>query len=183
MRVAAAIVVLTAPVWGAACGNAVPVPKKNEPVAAGPCPKGTEFVRAREFIGPPPAGFEVVPGDRKALRSFAVQFKEAFEDQWRGYDAQVLVRRDEMNGTAVLIINAHEETEAQDKFLEGAMAAERETGSKGEPIRIAGKDGRMQRAPDGAYIGMAPAGTCSVVVLAADTEKILRDGAAALPSQ
>jgi hypothetical protein len=173
-------IVLTVPFWGVACGGVVPVPKKL-PASNGPCPKGTDFVYALDVIGPTPPGFEVMPGDKEALKTFVDQFRVGFGKMWRGYDAKVLVRRNKLNGTAVIVINAHEKTGGPDGFLAGAMAAEREKGVAGDPIDVAGQGGRMQRTQDGAFIAVAPAGTCSVVVLVADTEKRLRSGASALP--
>lgn len=173
-----AAIVLTAPFWGVACGGDT---TPADPGPAGACPKGTDFVRARDVIGPTPAGFEVLAGDRQALGSIAAQFRRAYGATWRGYDAKVLARRNAVNGTAVIVINSHEKTGGGDDFLQGARAAESAAGAEGEPIRVGGKEGRMQRTRDGAFAALAPAGTCAVVMLIADTEELVRSAATELP--
>jgi hypothetical protein len=169
-------IVLIASVVGAGCGG-VRVPKHSGPA---PCPEGTKFVLAVDLIGSPPPGFEVVAGDPEALKTFVAQFRRGYGDTWRGYDAKVLVRRNKVNGTAVVVLNADAKTPDNDDFVESAIAAEEAAGTEGEPIVIGGKQGRLRQGPDGAYIAVAPAGTCSMVVLAADKEKVIRRGAAAI---
>ena len=154
----------------------MPVPKtEKDPAAKGPCPEGTALVRARDVIGPTPAGFEVLPGDKQRLASVAAQFREGFGDKWRGYDAKVLVRRDAANGAAVVVVNLHEKVGSDEEYRESAMAAERASGAEGRPIQIAGREGRLRTAPDGAFVATAPAGTCALVAVMADTGKLLLD--------
>jgi hypothetical protein len=175
-----AIVVAVA-LSGLACGGDGAERSATNPAAPTPCPEGTEPVRARDIIGRAPTGYQVVPGDRKAIKAFADQFRQEFGERWRGYDAKVLARRDAVNGTAVVVLNADEETRGSD-FLRGAKAAEQASGAKGEDIRVGDEKGRLQQATDGAYIAMAPAGPCAFVLLVADSEALVRRTAALVRS-
>src|SRR5829696_3910295 len=75
------------------------------------CPEGTPFVRARDIVGRPvPAGYELVSGDTQVLRTFATQFRQRIGEAWRGYDARVLVRKGKIDGAAVVVINAKDQT-------------------------------------------------------------------------
>jgi hypothetical protein len=145
------------------------------------CPEGTELVRARDVIGPTPRGFEVVRGDRKAIDSFVGQLRRQMGAIWRGYDARVLVRSDAQNGAAVIVVNAHERR--VDEVVAGAKDAPAGQDLRRGPIEIAGEEGWMQQAVDGAFIAMAPAGDCALLLLVSDTEARLRDAAAQLPSR
>jgi hypothetical protein len=149
----------------------------------GPCPKGTAFVRARDVIGPAPAGFKVVAGDRRRLAAIAADFEKASGDAWRGYDAKVLARRNAANGTAVMVVNSHEATGSREDFLKGVKAAQEAAGTPAEPIQVAGGEASMQRTPDGAYLAAAPAGTCAVMFLMADTKTLVRRAASLLPAR
>ena len=150
---------------------------------AGPCPEGTEFLRARDVIGQAPPGYAIVSGDRQALDGFVAQFRKPLGARWRGYDAKVLARRGADNGTAVIVINTHERSGGSDDILRGAEASKRDRGTDYERLRVGGEVGPLSQAPDGAYIAAASAGTCSLVVLVADTEKLVRTAAALLPAR
>jgi hypothetical protein len=160
------------------CGAA----DRVEPLDLRGCPSGKDIVRAKEVIGTPPQGYEVVPGDKKRLKQIAEQFKAAIGDSWRGYDARVLVRRKRINGAAVLVINGDDKTSGNNELINGAERGAEETGQTAEPIVIGGQEGRMVRAPDGAYIAMAPTARCAMVILIADTAPLVRDAAAKIPT-
>lgn len=148
---------------------------------AGPCPEGTDPVRARDVIGEAPQGYEILSGDQKAIATFVKQFRRPFGAAWRGYDAKVLARRGTDNGTAVIVINSNERSGGSDDVLAGAEAAKRDRGTDYERIRIGGEEGPLSEAPDGAFIAVAPTGTCALVVLVADSEKLVRTVASLLP--
>ena len=176
-------IVLTVPFWGAACGAVVPVPKVDHPFSDGRCPKGTEFVRARDVIGPTPPGFIVVGGDTEVLKNFAMKYRDDFGTAWRGYDAQILVPRDEALGVVVVVFNAHERTRGPNGVIAGALWMEESGPADGRPITLAGQPGRLLEARDGAFIAMAPAGECSMLTLVATTEELLLRGVKVLPSR
>jgi hypothetical protein len=163
---------------GVGCGPA----DRVEPLDLRGCPSGKDVVTATDVIGTPPAGYEVVPGDKQRLKQIADQFKATIADSWRGYDARVLVRRKRLNGTAVLVINSDDRTTGNDELIKGAERGAEQTGQTAEPLDIAGQEGRMVRAPDGAYIAMAPAARCAIVILIADTAPRVRDAAAKIPA-
>jgi hypothetical protein len=172
-------ILVAAALCGAGCGSPTRGIAPSKPAA---CPDGVGPLEARDLIGrPPPAGYEVVPGDRKALKEFAMQFRPSLGDAWRGYDAAVLVRRDKMNGAAVVVLNAGERTGGNEELIRGMEAGARERGADTEPIQIAGQEGRMVRAPDGAYLAMAPTGECAAVVVVADRATLVRDAASVIP--
>jgi hypothetical protein len=154
-----------------------------DPTPAGPCPEGTEPVRARDVIGPTPSGYQVVRGDRAALDAIAQQLEAGFGERWRGYDARVIARGNAANGTAVIVVNVNEQTRDPEDFLQGVRAAEQDNDTRGEDIRIGDLDGRVVRARDGASVAIAPAGACALVMLIADTEALLRDAAGVLRPQ
>jgi hypothetical protein len=163
---------------GLGCGAA----DRVEPLDLRGCPSGQDIVKANDVIGPPPAGYEVVRGDKQRLKQIADQFKATVGDSWRGYDARVLVRRKRLNGTAVIVLNSDDRTTGNDELIKGAERGAEQAGQTAERLDIAGQEGRMVRAPDGAYIAMAPAARCAVVVLIADTAPRVRDAAATIPA-
>jgi hypothetical protein len=158
-------------------GDDKPSGFKGTSEASRPCPEGTGFVRARDMIGTPPKGYRVAKGDQPLLKTIADQFGKGLGTSARGHDARVLVKRDAVNGTAVIVVNASEQTGDSKNLIAGAQAAEKNTGVDGELMKIAGKDGYIVQAVDGGYIAMAPAGACSIVVLVADTEELVRSAA------
>ena len=172
MRRIATIAVTALLVVGCGGGNAGRAKSSAAPTPGPACPEGTEFVRARDVIGPTPAGFEVVPGARGRLEAAADVLRRGLGERWRGYDAKVLARPRAANGTAVVVINSHER--GGDDFMRGFLAAERDAGKQGEPIQVAGEEGRLHRAADGAYIAIAPAGECALVLLVATQEQLVR---------
>jgi hypothetical protein len=171
------LMVLAAALGGPGCGAA----DRVEPLDLRGCPSGKDIVTAKDVIGPPPDGYEVVPGDKRRLKQIADQFKATLGNSWRGYDARVLVRRKRLNGTAVMVINGDDKTSGNDELIKGAERGAEESGQTAERLDIAGQEGRMVRAPDGAYIAMAPNARCAVVILIADTAPRLRDAAAKIP--
>lgn len=93
---------------------------------------------------------------------------------------KVLARPRAERGTVVLVVNANERI---DDTTRGSLAAERDAGVHGEPIEIAGEPGRLNVTADGAYLGVAAAGECAMVMLVADEEQVLRGAASAMGSQ
>src|SRR4051812_33956129 len=171
-------VVVAASLLGLGCG----APKPSSFVAK--CPSGKDIVHATDVIGrPPPKGYVVDPGDKQRLGQIAAQFKSTLGDSWRGYDARVLVRPQRANGTAVLVINSDDDTSDGSELIRGAEEGARKAGQQAEPVTIAGQEGRMLQASDGAYIAMAPTGKCAVVLLLADRAELVRDAAHAIPAQ
>jgi hypothetical protein len=104
-------------------------------------------------------------------------------DSWRGYDAKVLVRKGELDGAAVIVINSDDKTISREADLaRGFETGAEKRGVTAEKIAIGGHEGRMVPTTDGAYLAMAPAGLCAVVVLVADTEPLLRQTASVIPA-
>lgn len=95
----------------------------------------------------------------------------------------MLGRRGADNGTAVMVVNTHERSGGSDDVLSGAEAVKRDRGTDYERIRVGGRVGPLSQAPDGAFVAIAPAGTCSQVFLVADTKKLVRTAAALLPAR
>ena len=148
-----------------------------------PCPEGTEFLRARDIVGqPPPSGYQLVRGDKTALRTFADQFRDPIGEAWRGYDARVLVRPNKVNGTAVVVINVKTmDADGGKGLIRGLESAGDERGVETQPITIAGQEGRLIPAIDGGYIAMAPASKCAFVALVADRKPLVTDAASVIP--
>jgi hypothetical protein len=170
-------VVAAACLGGLGCGAA----DRVEPLDLRGCPSGNDIVTAEDIIGTTPPGYEVVRGDKRRLKQIADQFKATIGDSWRGYDARVLVRRERLNGTAVLVINSDDRTTGNSELIKGAERGAEQTGQTAERLDIAGQEGRMVHTPDGGYIAMAPAARCAVVILIADTAPRVRDAAAKIP--
>jgi hypothetical protein len=163
-------------VCGLGCGHVEPLDVRG-------CPSGDDIVHATDVIGrPPPKGYDIDPGDKQALKAVADQFKTRIGESWRGYDARVLVRHKEVNGTAVLVINSDDKTGGSE-LIRGAEKGAEEAGQTAEKLTIAGKEGRMVQSSDGAYIAMAPTGRCAVVMLIADRAELVRGTAGAIPAQ
>jgi hypothetical protein len=141
-----------------------------------------DALRARDLIGSPPQGFEVVRGDRKAIDAYVGQYRKFLRDRWRGYDARIVVRRGAESGVAVIVMNSSEDVGPASEILGGAEEAERDAGRDAgvQPIDVAGEEGVFAEAPDGAFIAVARAGSCAVVVLTADSAPILREVASML---
>jgi hypothetical protein len=169
-----AAIAVAAALSGLACGGDDEPQGSAESVA---CPQGTPAVSARDVIGPPPSGFQIAAGDKQALKAFVDQVRPQVGHRWKGYDAKVLVRRGKANGAAVIVINTNEKTGSSENFLESAKRAEERTGTPGEDITIGDQPGRLRQAADGGSVATALAGPCSVVMLVADTEPLLRDAA------
>jgi len=153
------------------------------PTPAGPCPEGTRFLRARDVIGQAPPGYQIFSSDRQALAGFVAQYRKLLGTRWRGFGAKVLARRGADTGTAVIVINTRERSGGSEAMLSGAEAAKRDRGTDYERLRVGGRVGPLTQARDGAFVAIAPAGTCSQVVLVADTEKLVRTAAALLPAR
>jgi hypothetical protein len=170
--------VLGASLGALGCGAA----DRVEPLDLRGCPSGNDIVRATDVIGTPPPGYEVVPGDKQRLKQVADQFKATVGESWRGYDARVLVRRKRANGAAVIVINSDDKTTGDSDLIKGAERGAERTGQTAEPVDIGGQEGRMVRAPDGAFIAMAPTARCAIVIVIADTAPLARDAAAKIPA-
>jgi hypothetical protein len=155
-----------------------------EPLDVRSCPSGKDLVTAADVIGkPPPKGYVVDPGRKKVLRAVAEQFKPGMGDSWRGYDAKVLVRKGRVDGAAVIVINSDDKTiSREDDLARGFETGAEKRGVEVEKLVIGGHEGRMVPTTDGAYLAMAPAGVCAVVVLVADTAPLLREAASAIPA-
>jgi hypothetical protein len=172
-------VVVAASLCGLGCGAGGRV----EPLDLRGCPSGKDIVRATDVIGkPPPKGYVIDPGDKQRLKQIADQFKTTVGDSWRGYDARVLVRRKQVNGTAVIVINSDDKTTGRNDLIRGAEAGAKQAGQEAKPVTIAGQEGRILQTSDGAYIAMAPTDRCAVVLLLADREQLIRDAANVIPT-
>jgi hypothetical protein len=171
------LVVVGLSMCGLGCGQVQPLDVRG-------CPSGKDVVHATDVIGqPPPEGYDIDPGDKRALKAVADQFKTELGDTWRGYDARVLVRHEQVNGTAVMVLNSSEKIGDGGELIRGAENGAKEAGQTAERVTIAGHEGRMVPTSDGAYIAMAPSGRCAVVMLIADRPELVRDTADALPAQ
>jgi hypothetical protein len=93
-----------------------------------------------------------------------------------------VVRRGAQSGVAVIVINSSEDVGPASEILAGAEEAEREAGRDAsvQPIDVAGEKGAFAKAPDGAFIAVARAGSCALVVLTADSAPVLREVASLL---
>jgi hypothetical protein len=172
-------IVLTVAVSGIGCGARDAVSSKPTPVPR--CPEGTPFVKARDIVGRPvPSGFELLPADPKVMKPFANQFKARIGEAWRGYDARVLVHEGKVVGTAVVVINAKDRT-GGDSLVAGIERGADDRGIETDEISIAGRDGRLVQALDGAYIASAPARECAIVFLVADRKPLITEAASVIP--
>jgi hypothetical protein len=142
------------------------------------CPEGTPSVTARDVIGSTPKGYVVVEGDPVALGRVAERMKQLMGAAYRDHDAGVLARRGARRGTAVMVFNATERVPPAEVLLEQQQAAEERSGVPGETIPVGSADGRLHQGPDGSWNAVAPAGPCSLVMLASDRRPLLRDAAA-----
>jgi len=181
MRRPLALVLVAVSVSGIGCGARDAVSAKPTPVPA--CPDGTPFVRARDIVGKPvPAGFDLLFADKKAMDPFANQFRTRIGKAWRGYDARVLAHEGKVWGAAVVVINAHDQTGGDD-LVAGVERAASDRDVNAEEISIAGREGRLVQAIDGAYIAMAPARECAVVMLVANKKELVTEAASVIPSE
>ena len=156
-----------------ACGD-------EEQQAAEPdrsCPEGTASLKARDVIGTTPKGYKVVEGDPVAIERVASQIKQTMGRAYVDHDARVLARRRALNGTAVMVFNANERIPPPEELLRQQEEAEEKAGTPAEPISVGSASGRLHQAPDGAYLAVAPAGTCAMVLLVSDREDLIRDAA------
>jgi hypothetical protein len=145
-----------------------------------PCPDSTAPLSAREVIGPTPPGYQVLLGDERAIDEYAGRLRKTIGDAFRSHDGMVPIERGSREGAVVLVINTYE-AGAEDAVA-GAKKAERRDRITGRPITIDGREGRLQEARDGSWVAMAPAGECSVVLLVALEEPLIRDAAAVIGS-
>jgi hypothetical protein len=166
----------------ALCGCGARDAAVKGPAPAKPCPEGTPPVRVQDVVGEPAKGWELWEGDKKELRKFAMGFREDIGDAWRGYRAAVLVRNAEDVGTAVVVLNANEETPGEE-LIAGMEFAAKDADRELKDITIAGREGRLVHAIDGSYVAMAPSHQCSIVVLVSLKEQDLRAANATLPEE
>ncbi|HEX5617775.1 MAG TPA: hypothetical protein VFX51_05120 [Solirubrobacteraceae bacterium] len=173
-------IVLAIAASGIGCGARDAVSAKPTPIPA--CPDGTPFVKARDIVGKPPSGFELLQPDPAAMEPFVNQFKTRIGKAWRGYDARVLVHSGEVNGAAVVVINAKDQT-GGNSLVAGFESAANERDVDIEKISIAGRDGRLVQAVDGGYLATAPARECAIVFLVADRKQLVTEAASVIPPE
>ena len=175
-------IVLAVAALGSGCGD-VRDAASSKPTPDPRCPEGTPFVKARDIVGrPAPSGFELVQGDSKVLDPFANQFKERIGEAWRGYDARVLVHKGKAMGAAVVVLNTKDRT-GGDSLVTGIERGADDRGVEAEKISIAGREGRIVEAVDGAYIASAPARECAIVFLVGDTKPLVTEAASVIPAE
>jgi hypothetical protein len=154
-----------------------------KPTPIPPCPDGTPFVKARDIVGKPvPSGFELLQPDPAGMKPFVNQFRTRIGEAWRGYDARVLVHEGKVVGTAVVVINAKDQT-GGNSLVAGIDRGADDRGVDAEMISIAGRDGRIVQAVDGAYIASAPARECAIVFLVADKKQLVTEAASVIPPE
>jgi hypothetical protein len=174
-------IVLMLALTGIGCGARDAASSKPTPVPK--CPEGTPFVKARDIIGTPvPDGFELLRADPAAMDPFANQFKSRIGAAWRGYDARVLVHKGKVVGAAVVVINAKDQT-GGNALVAGLERAASDRDVETEEISIAGRDGRLIQAIDGAYLATAPARECAIVFLVADKKQLVTEAASVIPPE
>jgi hypothetical protein len=164
----------------AGCGD-VARNDSDQAEAATECPPQIEPVEAADVIGHPPRGFEVTASDEKAIAEAIKPIRDALGDHLRAVDSRVLVRKGRMNGTAVIVLNADQQIGLGDDLIVGAEEGAREAGREIRQVSIAGADGRLLRAPDGAWYTLSGYGECSVLILIADNERPVRQTVEQLP--
>jgi hypothetical protein len=174
-------IVLAVAVSGIGCGARDAATSKPTPTPK--CPEGTAFVKAADIVGKPvPSGFELLQADPKAIDPFATQFKAPIGDAWRGYDARVLVHEGKVNGAAVVVLNTKDQTGGND-LIAGLERAADQRDVETEKLTIAGREGRLIQAVDGAYLATAPARECAVVFLVADKKPLVTEAASVIPPE
>jgi hypothetical protein len=141
------------------------------------CPEGTPSLKAHDVIGTTPKGYEVVKGDPTALERVASQMKQTMGPAFRDWDARVLAPRRAVMGTAVMVFNANERIPPPEELLRQQEEAEAKAELPAEAISVGGAAGRLHQGTDGAWVAVAPAGTCAMVLLASDRENLIRDAA------
>ena len=141
------------------------------------CPEGTPSLQARDVIGTTPDGYKIVKGDPAAIGQLAANVKQTMGPAFRDYDARVLARRRAPNGTAVIVFNAKEKIPPPDELLDQQEAAEQRADVTADTMSVGGADGRLYQSPDGAWVAVAPAGACAMVMLVSDREELIRDAA------
>jgi hypothetical protein len=175
------VLLLAVALAGIGCGARDAVVKKPTPVP--PCPEGTAFVKAGDIVGKPvPEGFELLQADPAVMKPFANQFKARIGKAWRGYDARVLVHEGKVVGAAVVVINAKDQT-GGNSLIAGVDSAASDRDVETEKLSIAGREGRLVQAIDGAYIATAPARECAVVMLVADKKQLITEAASVIPPE
>ena len=174
-------IVLAVAVSGIGCGARDAASSKPTPVP--PCPEGTPFVKARDIVGTPvPEGFELLQSDPKVMDPFANQFKARIGEAWRGYDARVLVHKGKVVGAAVVVINAKDQT-GGNSLVAGVERGAGDRDVETQEISIAGREGRLVQAIDGAYLATAPARECAIVFLVADKKQLVTEAASVIPPE
>jgi hypothetical protein len=148
------------------------------------CSSAGENLTVRDFAGRPKQGYELLEMDPERAELIAGQFRSGLRERFKGYDVRILAREGASAGTAVFVFNTTERAgpDAADNIARGAADSLQGTGRDQAPIDIGGQEGTLVEAADGAFIAISPAGRCSFAVLIADTERMLRDGAALIPS-
>ena len=129
------------------------------------------------MIGTTPHGYKVAKGDPAAIGQVAENVKRTMGPAFRDYDAHVLARSRELNGTAVIVFNAKERIPPPDELLDLQESAEEKAGVGADTITVGDADGRLYQASDGGWVAVAPAGTCALVLLVSEREALIRDAA------
>ena len=168
-----AAITITLALLAIGCGS----PERIARPQSAECPEGTPTLTAREVIGPVPRRYEVLPPERrKPIDQFVERLRrESGGEAFRSHDASVIYRRGQVEGTVVVVVNTSE-GRSQD-VVAGAKSAERDRGIEGERVDIDGREGRLQRATDGSFIALAPAGQCSFMVLVALKKPMVEEAA------
>ena len=164
-RVAAFLMIL----FAVGCGDGAREDAATDPSA---CPAGTEPLTVRDALGPVPRGYELVRGNRQRINAIAEEFREEIGDEvWRGHAGRVLVRRGRQEGAALIVVNTNE------RGLERVVAElERTESARGETLDVGDREGWIAQTPGG-WLAIAPAGECSLLLLTAASEALIRDAA------
>lgn len=146
------------------------------------CPEGTPLLKPRDVVGPDPRGYRLTPvrADEE-IEAFVERIERGAGGEFRSYDSAVLIDLAKKDGVAVLVLNT-DQGRSEDA-LAGALEAERADGVAGEPVTIDGREGRLQQATDGSFIGIAPAGECAMVMLIGLKKPLVREAAAVIGSR
>jgi hypothetical protein len=153
------------------CGSEDAAESPTPSPAAARCPAGTKLVTAEDLVPEPAPGYSLAPSEPDATRPIVGALRGAIGDRWRDHDEKVLVRDGATNGALVLVINHTEKAGGVGELVTGMT----DSGRPSEPIRFRGQQTRLARLVDGAYLTAAVAGECAVVLLFADTERLVRD--------
>jgi hypothetical protein len=148
----------------AGCGESAP---EEAPRAA--CPQ----LSVRDALGPVPQGYQLVRRNQRLFNAYAREFRESVGDEvWRGHEARLLVRRGRREGTGLIVVNTSE------RDLERVVEELESRGNdRGSMLAVGDREGWLQPAFGGGWLAVAPAGECSLLLLASASEALVRDAA------